>query len=144
VPTPLWLQVLYVPFLLGIAWSDARRGLIPNQLVVPLLLVALIVAVQSPAALETLITGLGTGLFFLIPVVLFGPRRAGAGDMKLAVFIALTAGWPLVLMALIIAFALAAIYAGIGLIAKRLTPRDLIPFGPFLVLGALAVFLLPG
>ena len=60
----------------------------------------------------------------------------GGGDAKLAALIGLVAGWPAVLVAVFVAFALGAV-AGLLLMAVgRLGRRDPLPFAPALAVGA--------
>lgn len=65
----------------------------------------------------------------------------GTGDAYLALLIGLALGWPKILPALVLAFLLGSLI-GIGLIiAKKKTLKSQIPFGPFLVSGAISVAL---
>jgi prepilin signal peptidase PulO-like enzyme (type II secretory pathway) len=69
----------------------------------------------------------------------------GGGDVNLAAAVGVATGWSGVLFALIIAvfaagaFSLA--YIIIQLIRRRYTPYAAIPYGPFLVLGAMVMYL---
>ncbi len=68
----------------------------------------------------------------------------GGGDVNLAAVVGCVVGWPGVLLALIIAIFAGAVYSlGIvvpQLIQRRYAPHSVIPYGPFLVLGALAIY----
>lgn len=67
----------------------------------------------------------------------------GMGDGFLAFFLGLVVGFPAILFSLTIAFSLGA-FVGISLIAlKKRSMQSQVPLGPFLVLGALLVLLLP-
>ncbi len=64
------------------------------------------------------------------------PGAMGGGDVKLAALIGLVAGWPGVLAAVFVAFAVGAA-AGLLLIAfGGLGRRDPLPFAPALAVGA--------
>jgi leader peptidase (prepilin peptidase)/N-methyltransferase len=69
----------------------------------------------------------------------------GGGDVNLAGVVGLAVGWPGVLLALTIAvlagglFSLAYILA--QLLRRRYTPHSAVPYGPFLVFGALVIYL---
>lgn len=69
-----------------------------------------------------------------------GGRGMGFGDVKLAPVLGATLGWVSVsaaVVALVAAFALGAL-VGVGLmVARRAGRRSALPFGPFLLLGAL-------
>lgn len=87
----------------------------------------------------TIGTGLMIGLFFLSLVVVTKRRGMGGGDVKLGGFLGLSLGFPLGLVAIMLAFFTGAV-VGLGLIIggkKRF--GQTIPFGPFLSLGGLVV-----
>lgn len=138
---PGWMIVVvigYAVFLLGIAVFDASRRRIPNAAIYPAIAVATGLALVRPdgswwsfvlagAAAAALFVGLG----------LVSGGGMGMGDAKLAAFIGLMAGWPGVLVAGFVAFAVGAI-AGVVLIAAgRLGRREPLPFAPALAVGAL-------
>lgn len=78
------------------------------------------------------------GAFFLAIVLLTKGRGMGGGDVKLAFLMGLVLGWPNILPALFLAFAVGAIYGIILIIMKRKTFKSEVPFGPFLVMGTVA------
>ncbi len=68
----------------------------------------------------------------------------GGGDVNLAALVGLTTGWPGVIFALFIGVAVGGVFA-IGLIAVQLLrgrydPHQPIAYGPFLAIGALALY----
>jgi leader peptidase (prepilin peptidase) / N-methyltransferase len=69
----------------------------------------------------------------------------GGGDVNLALVIGLAVGWPGILVALMItvlaggAFSLVVIVT--QLVRRRYSPHMVMPYGPFLIIGALAVYL---
>jgi len=69
----------------------------------------------------------------------------GFGDVTLAALIGLTVGWPGVILALLLgvfsAGAYALVYLMTSLVLRRYVAFTAIPYGPFLILGALAVYL---
>lgn len=82
-------------------------------------------------------------LFFLLQAFVY-PAGVGWGDVKLSGVLGLYLGWfglTAVLAGLLGGYLLAAV-TGIGLIAaRRATRKSQLPFGPFLLAGALAVIL---
>lgn len=81
--------------------------------------------------------------FFLFALVFFSKEKwMGLGDAYLGILIGLLAGWPLILVALILSFTLGAV-VGVGLIlGRKRTLQSQIPFAPFLAGGTmLAIFL---
>ena len=83
---------------------------------------------------------IGGGFFFVL-VAVSKERWMGWGDVKLGSFLGLILGYPLILITIMSSVVVGAIY-GLALMAfgkKKL--KDPIPFGPFLVIGALiAIF----
>jgi prepilin signal peptidase PulO-like enzyme (type II secretory pathway) len=69
----------------------------------------------------------------------------GGGDVNLAALIGLAVGWPGVLLALTIAVLAGGVfsfgYIVVQLVRRRYVPYSAVPYGPFLVLGALAIYL---
>jgi len=70
----------------------------------------------------------------------------GAGDVKLALFIGLVTGLPGVIFALVIGIFLGGLFAGayllwMVLVRRRYSAFTAIPYGPFLVVGALVMML---
>jgi prepilin signal peptidase PulO-like enzyme (type II secretory pathway) len=131
------LVVGYAALLIGISIYDLRRHRIPNVAVYPAILVALVVAFVRPDGpwWSFVLSGLGAAAFFILLGSL-GGGAMGGGDAKLAALIGLVAGFPAVLIALFVAFALGSV-AGVLLIAiGRLGRRDPLPFAPALAVGA--------
>ena len=69
-----------------------------------------------------------------------GGETMGFGDVKLLMLLGVMLGWPKLVMAFAIAVILGAL---IGLALRFSSRRLFVPFGPFLVAGALAAMLLP-
>lgn len=142
-----WL-VLVTGFLI-LAVYDLKWMLLPDKVLLPLLLPAIGLvatrALAADAAGGVIINHLGAallaGLFFYSLYGYSRGRWMGAGDVKLVALLGLTLGLADTLIALLLAFNTAAIVslALIGL--KRLTRKDLLPFGPFLIGGAIVAML---
>ena len=76
----------------------------------------------------------GFGFFFFL-VAISKEKWMGMGDAQLAIFLGLVLGWPQILLALMIAFALGAAI-GLSLVfLKKKKMQSQIPFAPFLVVG---------
>jgi prepilin signal peptidase PulO-like enzyme (type II secretory pathway) len=133
----VWVGAGYATFLIAIAVYDVRRRRIPNAAVYPAIAVALVVAFIRPDGpwWNFLIAGLSAGALF-IALSAISRGAMGGGDIKLAGLIGLMAGWPGVLVALFVAFAVG---AGVGLLLialGRIGRRDPLPFAPALAVGA--------
>ena len=68
-------------------------------------------------------------------------RGMGFGDVLIALAFGILFGWPDVLLVLFAAFVLGTVVSLFLLIARRKTMKSLVPFGPFLMLGALTTIL---
>lgn len=80
------------------------------------------------------------GFFWFLIWVTKG-KGMGGGDVKLAFLIGLINGFPLSIIAIVLAFLSGAIYSTLLMIIKRKGMKDVIPFGPFLILGSVAAFI---
>ncbi len=129
---------------------DLEHGLILNKIVYPVAVVALIISVflpQSevfllpwPVSLNGVIGGIIGFIFLLIPLLIYSGGM-GWGDVKMAALIGLAIGFPLVLVALLLASILGGLVGGTLLLLKIKKRKDPIPFGPFLSLTTIATLL---
>jgi prepilin signal peptidase PulO-like enzyme (type II secretory pathway) len=86
----------------------------------------------------------GFVFFFLAALVgnaLFGSGALGGGDVKLAAFVGLITGFPLVIEALVLTILLGGAVSFLLLVTGIRGRRDPIPYGPFLVAGAVITLL---
>jgi leader peptidase (prepilin peptidase)/N-methyltransferase len=123
--------------LLALTATDFERHLLPNRLIYPSLLVALVVAGVWPArsALESLEGGL-VALAVMLTIFVLSPGF-GFGDVKLGLLLGLLVGLPHVLMALAIGIVSAGIAAAVLVVVRRATLRSTMAYGPYLAFGAL-------
>jgi prepilin signal peptidase PulO-like enzyme (type II secretory pathway) len=88
---------------------------------------------------RALLGGAVAALVFIIPVFIYGPERAGIGDVKLAFFIGLIFGFSLTLYwAFLVGLGSAALVGLVGIFLRKMSRKSLLPFGSFLALGAIA------
>lgn len=124
--------------LLIISFIDLEHKLVPDLITVPGIVAGLLFSLLVPPAqfLNSLYgVVLGGGLFYLIALVSRGGM--GGGDIKLIAMIGAFVGWKLTLVAMFAAILLGSLVAVALLILKLKRRKDMIPFGPFLALGAL-------
>lgn len=89
-----------------------------------------------------ILIGVIFGIAFLGALfVISGGRGMGFGDVKLAAALGLFIGWPDIALALILAFITGAALSLLLIFLKRKTIKDYVPFGPFIALGVVLVFL---
>ncbi len=131
---------LFVGVLVCVSFTDLYWRRVPNVVTYPAIIIALCLLRVDPNPASGLWGALVGGLVLLIPVLRYGPERAGVGDVKLAIFIGLVLGFPATFYALFAAFGLGAIVAGVGVVAGRWRHTSSIPFAPFLALGAIIVW----
>jgi leader peptidase (prepilin peptidase)/N-methyltransferase len=123
---------------------DLERGIIPNRIVLPSAGIILLaqVALFPGRASEWLLAAILAAFVLMIPQLL---NRAwmGMGDVKLALLLGATLGWG-VIGAVAVAFMCVFPVALVLLIRNGGGARKrMIPFGPFLSLGALFVLFVP-
>ncbi|MEW2510112.1 A24 family peptidase [Streptomyces sp. NPDC046870] len=85
---------------------------------------------------------LGAGYYLLYRV---NPGGMGFGDVKLAVGAGAALGWygwPTVLLGTFAGFLFGALYGGVLVLARRAGRKTAVPFGPFLLAGALTGLLI--
>jgi len=143
---PSWTAALYALLfsaLVVVTGTDLTHKMIPNVITIPGIVVGLLGAVTVlPVGVINSVLGLtvGGGILWLLAWLspyLFGKEGMGGGDIKLLAMIGAFLGWKPALLTIMIG-SLTGSIIGISLIALRIIKRDdYIPFGPFLVLGAL-------
>lgn len=94
-----------------------------------------IVHLQSFAL--AVISGLILGGFFLLLIIITRGKGMGGGDVKLGAFMGLGLGFPNILVAVMSAFVIGALFSVSLIIFGKKGFRSIIPFGPFLVVGSL-------
>jgi leader peptidase (prepilin peptidase)/N-methyltransferase len=134
-----WLGLIFVAALVAITRIDLEHQIIPNRILAPLAVAALVLtAVFEPHQLpERLIAGAAAGGFLLLAALAY-PGGMGMGDVKLAAVMGLVLGRA-VAPALLVAL-LAGTVAGIAVMARHGVKegrRTKIAFGPFLALGGI-------
>ena len=136
---PYVFYLAYLVALTAVAYSDLRERRIPNRIIYPAILVALGAMFRFPGWGSALLGGAAAALVFIIPVFIYGPDRAGIGDVKLAFFIGLIFGFSTALYwALLVGFGSAALVGLVGILLRKMSRKSLLPFGSFLAMGAIA------
>ncbi|MFH1346888.1 MAG: prepilin peptidase [Spirochaetota bacterium] len=79
-------------------------------------------------------------IFFGLIIVLSRGKGMGWGDFKLAGALGLILGWPDILGACFLAFIIGLVFSLVFVAFHKKKMKDIIPFGPFLALGASLVF----
>jgi leader peptidase (prepilin peptidase) / N-methyltransferase len=141
---PAYLALAFVCLVLAVI--DANTRLLPNRITYPafplvagLLLVASLGLGDLGRLGRGLVAAAAVGGFFLV-LALISPRGMGLGDVKLAPTLGLALGWlswGTVAVGVFAAFLLGGLAGLAGIVALGLSRKSLLPFGPWLVAGAL-------
>lgn len=143
----LVVRSVFVLVLVQVIFFDFEHHLILDRVMFPAMALALIVSFFGHPWWAGLATGFGAGLLFLLLAIggsaLLKQEALGFGDVKLAAFMGLLLGVPLIFSALFYGV----LFAGIGAIVFVVWHRTLrgnIAYGPYLAAGALlALYFLP-
>ena len=141
-PVDIALGLILVTALIPITLIDLDLRLIPNRILLPTAVAALVAGLVFDLDFvpEQLIAGAAAGGFFLIAAIAY-PRGMGMGDVKLAGVLGLLLGRavaPAIFIALI-----AGVVVGAAVIARKGAAegrKTAVPFGPFLALGGVIAF----
>jgi leader peptidase (prepilin peptidase)/N-methyltransferase len=132
------VSAIFAGVLVVLTAIDIERRVVPNRIVLPAtaVVLALQLVVHPDRRLEFVIAMLGSGLFLLLPRLLY-PAGMGLGDVKLALL--LGAGLGAAVVAAFVFGLLAGFVAAVFLLVTRgsAARKMAIPFVPFLAFGAL-------
>lgn len=130
------VDVLACAVLVAVTVTDLERRIVPNRIIVPALVVALIVQTALDPSVEWVIASLAAGGFYLIAALIY-PAGIGMGDVKLAAFLGAWLGTSVIVA--LFAASLLALLPALAIIGMRgKAGRKVgIPFAPFLAGGAL-------
>jgi leader peptidase (prepilin peptidase)/N-methyltransferase len=139
----------FVTLIVGLA-TDLDQRLLPDLLTLPVIPVAFVYAFSGANPLVgtevvlAVVAALAIPAVLYLPSIPFGAGAFGLGDVKLLVGVGLLAGGSRALGSVVFALALAGVVIVVLLLARRITRRTYIPFGPFFIVGALWAVLLRG
>lgn len=140
-----WFATLIV----GLA-TDLDQRMLPDELTLPVIPIALVYAVSGLNPLVGPNLGWAIGAAIVIPLVLylpsipFGAGAFGMGDVKLLVGTGLMSGAGRAVSGVVFGLILAGVVLLVLLLTRRIGRRTYVPFGPFLIIGALWAVLIRG
>jgi len=138
----LWVAAFEA--LLVMAVIDIRMGIIPDEVNIFLaafgVLLTVALGVQAGTILSAVIGAAVAGVFFAALIAVTRGKGMGMGDLKLAIPLGLLFGWPGIVLVLIAAFVIGAVFGVAVIVAGKNTMKGTVPFGPFLALGAATAF----
>jgi len=124
--------------LVTVFWYDLKEMMIPDQLANILLAGTVIYSFAWRGEWLSPILGLIIGL---VPIALLvypsKEKWMGQGDVKLSAALGLWLGYPLAIIGIVAAFILGGAFGAVGLAIRQLKLKQAVPFGPFLIIGAL-------
>jgi leader peptidase (prepilin peptidase)/N-methyltransferase len=132
----------FVTLIVGLA-TDLDSRTLPDELTIPVIPIALVYAVSglNPLIGAELLPAVGAAV--LIPAVLylpsipFGAGAFGLGDVKLLAGMGLLLGAERSLGGTLFGLILAGVVLLVLLATRRVGRKSFVPFGPFLIIGAL-------
>ena len=134
----LWFAMLVIGFAI-----DLDQRLLPDELTLPIIPPALFLAVTGSNPLVGSEVLPAVLVAIIVPIVLyvasipFGAGAFGMGDVKLLVGVGLMSGFLRAFTGLLAGLLAAGIVLAILLATRRIGRRTFVPFGPFLIFGAL-------
>lgn len=144
----LLLYSLYSSFLVAVFFIDWQHRLILNRMTYPGVFLALFLTpLLSPVPLEMALVGLATGgvtfaLLYGVGYLVYRQEVMGLGDVKLSMVLGAMAGFPAVVLALLLSSLVGALAAVAFLVMGRGSGRDFMPYGTAMSLGTFLTFLL--
>ena len=133
-----WFATLIV----GLA-TDLDQRILPDELTLPAIPIALVYAVtgQNPlvgsALLPAVLAAVLIPAVLYLPSIPFGAGAFGMGDVKFLVGMGLLLGGERALGATLVGLSVAGVTLLVLLLTRRIGRKSYIPFGPFLIIGAL-------
>ena len=128
----------YVGMFLAIFVVDLEHHIIPNRIVFPGLVVALVIASFWPeVGLAKAAIGASAGFGLMLLLYLIPGIVIGEGDVKLAAVVGAAVGFPVVFVSLGLSFVLGGVAAAGILLVKKGGRKTEVPFGPFIAVAAL-------
>lgn len=142
---PAWATAAYLGFLallVLLSATDLEQRRLPHLVLDPLILAAVVFVPFNPSVsiTDALLGGLAA-VAFLGVLGLVVRDGVALGDLYLIAPLGLLLGWPSIFVAIFVAGLLAAAASVVLLVSRRAGMKSYIPFGPFLVAGAVVTLL---
>ncbi|MFC2036192.1 prepilin peptidase [Chloroflexota bacterium] len=150
----LGISFIYASLLIIIFVIDLENQLVLDKVIYPSMVLALtfsffwpelgVISALGEGALSKVVSSLAGGALGLVtmalPFIIYR-RGMGMGDIKLAALIGLMTGFPLVIVALLLAVITGGLVGAVLLAFKIKKRKDAIPFAPFLATSAMVTLL---
>jgi leader peptidase (prepilin peptidase) / N-methyltransferase len=138
-----WFATLVV----GLA-TDLDQRILGNETTLPVIPLALVYAAsgQNPLVGDQLLFAILAALLIpaalYLPSIPFGAGAFGIGDVKLLVGVGLMLGGEKAVLGVLFGMIVAGLVLAVLLVTRRVGRHSYVPYGPFLIIGALWVVLL--
>jgi leader peptidase (prepilin peptidase)/N-methyltransferase len=123
--------------------TDLDQRLLPDVVTLPAIPIALGIGLLGlnplvpPSALPgAILAALVIPAFLFVVAIPFGAGAIGIGDLKLLVSVGLLVGLARAVAGIVVGALAAGAVLAVLLLARRITLRTYVPFGPFLIVGA--------
>ena len=141
------IYIILSSALIIIAFIDLNEQIVPDVISLPGIVIGFIISffvtyisfVDSALGIVV-----GGGIILVISLggsVIYKKEAMGGGDVKLAAMIGAFLGWRYIIISLFLGFFLGALIGIILIVTKIKKREDVIPFGPFIILGSFITLL---
>ena len=142
-PVPIFVFGVYLVVLVLLLATDLDQRLLPDVFTLPAIPLAFLFSFSglNPLLPQGLIVA--TVVAILVPLALFvlsipfGRGAIGQGDLKLLVSVGIIAGAARLVYGVIYGALLAGVVLVVLLVLRRITLKTFVPYGPFLIIGAI-------
>ena len=141
------IYIILSSALIIIAFIDLNEEIVPDVISLPGIVIGFIISFFVTyisfinSALGVVVGG---GIILIIGLAgsaIFKKEAMGGGDVKLAAMIGAFLGWKYIIISLFLGFFLGALAGIILILSKIKSKEDMVPFGPFIVLGSFVTIL---
>lgn len=132
----------FVAMVIGLA-ADLDQRLLPDEVTLPVIPIALVYAISGLNPLVggdwvlAVVAALAIPAVLYLPSIPFGAGAFGMGDVKFLAGMGLMVGGERALGAVLVGLLVAGAVLLLLLVTRRIGRRSYVPFGPFLIIGAL-------
>jgi prepilin signal peptidase PulO-like enzyme (type II secretory pathway) len=130
--------------------TDLDQRLLPDELTLPLIALGVLVLfwggdtlVNRQPTWLAVVVAIAVPLLLYVVSIPFGEGALGGGDVKFLAGIGLLVGAVRLVIAVFIGSLLSGVVIGLLLATRRISLKSYIPFGPFLIIGAVWASLIP-
>ena len=136
------LAALHASVLALVTVTDLETRIVPDAAVLPAAALTVVATFVTCARCVPMMLLGGVGAFLLFAILaLIRPGAMGMGDVKLAGYVGLIAGYPRVVFSLVIAIVAGGVGAAVLLASGRADRRSYMPYAPYLALGGVLAVL---